>query len=60
MARKYQTWFYFADTESEAKAICYRENTTGSYYKRKTYPAHYTTWDSADGTEHKWIVWTTR
>lgn len=56
--KKYNLWYIFADTEEQAREICARENSTGTYYKRKHYPAHYTPWDSADGTEHKFIIWT--
>ena len=60
MKKRYTTWFILVDTLSEALEICDRENSIGSYYKRKHYHAHYTHWSSADGREHKWIVWTVR
>ncbi len=60
MNRRYNLWYIFADTEAEARAICERENSTGTAYKRKHHPAAYTPWSSADGTEHKFIVWTVR
>lgn len=58
--KRYNLWYIFADTESEAREICESENSTGTYYKRKNHKANYTPWDSADGTEHKFIVWTVR
>lgn len=60
MTRKYRAWFIFADTETDARAICERENATGTAYKRRRHPAHYTPWSSADGHENKFIVWTVR
>ena len=60
MNRKYKTWFYFCQTEEEARAACARENASGSLYKRKHHAAHYTPWTSMDGKEHKYIIWTVR
>lgn len=54
--RYIKTW-RFAETEAEARAICARENSTGTAYKRLKHPAHYTPWASMDGREHKYIVW---
>lgn len=55
--RRYSLTFRFAETEEEAKAFCDAENKTGSAYKRNRYPAHFTPWTSADGTERKYIAW---
>lgn len=57
---RYKPWCIFTDTEQQAREICERENSTGTAYKRKHHTAHYTPWASADGTEHKFIVWTVR
>jgi hypothetical protein len=54
--RYIKTW-QFAETESEARTICARENATGTAYKRRKHPAYYTPWSSTDGHEHKYIVW---
>lgn len=56
--KKYNPRFYFVDTEAEAAKACETENNRGTYYKRKHHTAHYTPWTSADGKEHKFIVWT--
>lgn len=56
--KRYNLWYIFARTEQEAREICQRENSTGTAYKRKHHPAHYTPWDSSDGKEHLFIVWT--
>lgn len=60
MKKRYNLWYIFADTEAEAREICDRENSTGTAYKRKHHPAHYTPWSSADGRESLFIVWTVR
>ena len=54
---RYRQTFQFFDTEAEARSFCERENRTGSAYKRNRYPAHFTPWTSADGTERKYIAW---
>ena len=55
--KKYSKTFRFFDTETEARSFCESENRTGSEYKRNRYPAHFTPWTSADGTERKYIAW---
>jgi hypothetical protein len=60
MTKCYNLWYIFAQTEQEARAICEYENSTGTAYKRKHHPAHYTPWSSADGRENLFIVWTVR
>ncbi len=60
MKRRYNLWYIFAQTEQEAREICEHENSTGTAYKRRNHPAHYTPWSSADGRENLFIVWTVR
>ena len=55
--RKYHLDFEFFDTEYEAKEFCEKTNREASRYVRTKYPAHYTTWESQDHTEHKLIAW---
>lgn len=57
MAKKYTRTFKFFDTEIQAKEFCDSENKRNPYYVRKKYPAHYTPWNSQDGTEDKFITW---
>lgn len=54
MAR-YRKTFKFCETEDEAKRFCESENK--NRYIRKHHPAHYTSWSSQDGKEHKFIAW---
>lgn len=54
---KYRVSFHICKTAEEAEAICQRENSTGSQYKRQHHKAHYTPWTSADRTETGYIVW---
>lgn len=54
---KYRLTFDFVNTEAEAVKRVVAENTTGTRYKRKNLPAHYTPWSSLDGRENKFIVW---
>lgn len=54
---KYRYTFDFFETEDQAKAFCDGINAEASLYARKRYPAHYTPWNSADGTEHLFIAW---
>lgn len=51
------TTFKFCKTEEQARRLCAEINATQSRYMTKNHPAHYTPWDSADGTEHLFIVW---
>ena len=60
MKKRYNLWYIFADTEAEARTICEHENSIGTAYKRRNYPASYTPWSSADGRENLFIVWTVR
>jgi len=55
--KKYELRFCFVDTEEEAIQEVFKENSTGTRYKRKNRPAHYTPWSSLDGRENKFIVW---
>ena len=54
---KYRQTFDFVNTEAEAINRVIAENTTGTRYKRKNHPAHYTPWNSRNKTENKFIVW---
>ena len=56
MANRFMLNYQIVDTEEKAKEICKKENSTGSYYKRKHHAAHYTPWNSNDGY-HGFIVW---
>ena len=58
--RKYRATFDFVKTEEQAQAAlqAYRDNATP--YVRKRYPGCYTPWESQDGTEHLFVVWTYR
>ena len=56
MKTTWMTNYAIVNTEAEAIAFCNRENSKGSYYKRKNHKAHYTTWNSNDGY-HGFIVW---
>ena len=55
--RKYHLDFEFFDTEQEAKKFCEKINREASRYVRTKYPAHYTSWESRDRTEHKFLAW---
>lgn len=56
--KRYQLCFRFFETEQAAKNFCYSENKSGSYYKRKTYPAHFTPWESPSPTDKAhFIAW---
>lgn len=58
--RKYNKTFKFCNTEQEAREMCESINRAATRYIRTKRPAHYTPWSSADGKEHKFIVWFVR
>ena len=63
MRKKYSLWYEFANTEDEANSIISNVLHNEDYkspYVRDKYPPHYTPWDSANGKEHKFIVWYAR
>ena len=49
MKRRYHLSFKLFVNEQDARSFCSNENITGNYYKRKTYQAHYTTYECSDG-----------
>lgn len=54
---RYKLSFEIVNTESEAKAFCERENTTGTRYKQKNKKAHYTPWSDSHNCKHKFVCW---
>ena len=58
--RKYNLWFDFCKTETEAKGLCIKINSNYTDYMRKHHKAHYTPWTSSDGKEHLFVVWSYR
>lgn len=54
---RYRKTFKIVDTEEQAQTMCDTLNYTYTPYMRKNHPAHYTSWQSADGKENKFIVW---
>lgn len=57
MSRRYRYTFDFVDTQEQAQALCDRINAGYTRYMRKNHPAHYTSWESENGQEHKFVVW---
>lgn len=57
MNKKYQLWFEFRNTEKEAQTLCDLVNKNYTPYMRKNHKAHYTPWQSKDGTENLFICW---
>lgn len=49
MRQRYFLGYKLIENEQDAKNFCDTENKTGNYYKRKTYPAHYTPYECSDG-----------
>lgn len=56
--QKYHPTFTFYDTESEATEAGKDYTQTATPYQKKRYPATVTSWTSADGSENKFILWT--
>lgn len=54
---RYHRTYHIVKTEAEAIDFCHKENSSGSYYKRKNYPATYTPWSSIDGKETGFVCW---
>ena len=55
MNKKYQFTFEFRETEEQAQALCDLVNKNYTPYMRKHYKAHFTPWQSKDGTENLFI-----
>lgn len=53
---KYRLTFDLVNTETEAVKRVIAENMTGTRYKRRTYPARFTSWPSVN-VGKKFIVW---
>jgi hypothetical protein len=53
---KYRLVFDIVNTEAEAIKRVITENTTGTRYKRRAYPATFTPWPSVNAGK-KFIVW---
>ncbi len=58
--RKYQLDFFLKDTEEEAQECCASLIKSQSAYVNRKYKAHYTSWESIDHKEHKFVVWYVR
>lgn len=58
MNYKYFLNFRFFHTEEEAAAFCARRNAKSTRYIRERKPAHYTPWESRDGSDPAhFIAW---
>ena len=57
---RYETCFAFVDTEEQAKQKCEVLHRQQNAYVNRRYKAHYTSWESNDHKEHKFIVWYVR
>lgn len=53
---RYNLRFRFFDTEQQAIDFCDQQNSRGTYYKRRRYPAHYTPWMSRSDTDKAHFV----
>ena len=57
MNRKYHLTFSFMDTEKEAQHLCEVLQRQQNAYVNRRHKAHYTSWESTDHKEHKFVVW---
>lgn len=39
---RYELRFHIFDTEQDARSFCDKQNSSGTNYNRRRYPAHYT------------------
>lgn len=49
--------FNFVNTEDEALELCKAIQKAQNAYRKVHHKPHYTSWESTDGKEHKFVVW---
>ena len=49
--------FQFVDTEKEAQELCESIQKRQNSYRKRWHKPSYTSWESSDRKEHKFVVW---
>lgn len=49
--------FQFVDTEKEAQELCESIQKRQNSYRKRRHKPSYTSWESSDRKEHKFVVW---
>ena len=55
--KKYQLWWDFVKTETEAKKLCVANDNRMTRYMRQKHPSHYTPYEWSDTKETGFMVW---